>query len=208
MQNAVEQNAKTERRRGRARTATVTMAYIAVSVALEVVCAYLTVPAVVPFTMQTFGVFFALCFLGGAKGTAVIAIYLAMGLMGLPVFSGFKGGVAALMGPTGGYLLGFLVTALIYWLGTAILRKKAANVWVQTTLCVVGLLACYLLGTVWFVYVYRAADGWARALTLCVVPYLLPDALKLVLAVTLSKALRKALPGAPLASLEVGKRVE
>lgn len=208
MQNTAEQNAKTVRRHRRARTATVTMAYIAVSVALEVVCAYLTVPAVVPFTMQTFGVFFALCFLGGARGTAVVAVYLAMGLAGLPVFSGFKGGVAALMGPTGGYLMGFLATALIYWAGTAILHKHAAGVWVQTTLCVVGLLACYLLGTVWFVYVYRATDSWVKALTLCVVPYLLPDALKLVLAVTLAKALRKALPGAPTAPLDAGKRVE
>ena len=193
MPNTVEQP-KTERRKDRARTTTITMAYIAVSVALEVVCAYLTVPAVVPFTMQTFGVFFVLCFLGGAKGTAVIAVYLAMGLIGLPVFSGFKGGVAALMGPTGGYLLGFLVTALIYWLGTAVWHRKATNVWVQSVLCVVGLLACYLLGTVWFIYVYHATDSWARALTLCVVPYLLPDALKLVLALSLAKALRKALP--------------
>ena len=194
MPNAVDQHTKTVGRRGRARTATVTMAYIAVSVALEVVCAYLTVPAVVPFTLQTFGVFFALCFLGGARGTAVIAVYLAMGLIGLPVFSGFKGGVAALLGPTGGYLLGFLATALIYWLGTAVFRRNATNVWVQTTLCVIGLLACYLLGTVWFICVYRATNSWTKALTLCVVPYLLPDALKLVLAVTLAKTLRKALP--------------
>jgi len=170
------------------------MAYIAVSVALEVVCAYLTVPAVVPFTMQTFGVFFVLCFLGGVKGTAVISVYLAMGLVGLPVFSGFKGGVAALLGPTGGYLLGFLATALEYWLGTAVWRKKATNVWVQSVLCAVGLLVCYLLGTLWFIYVYHATDSWAKALTLCVVPYLLPDALKLLLAVTLAQALRKALP--------------
>ncbi|MBQ4443951.1 MAG: biotin transporter BioY [Clostridia bacterium] len=195
MQKSLEENAaKTPRKR--ARNATVVVAYIAVAVALQIVCAYLTVPAVIPFTMQTFAVFFALCFLGGAKGTAVVAVYLAMGMLGLPVFSGFKGGVAALLGPTGGYLLGFILSALIYWLGATIWRKKAANVWVQSALCVVGLLACYLLGTVWFIYVYRATDSWAKALSLCVVPYLLPDAVKILLAVTLSKTLRKALPTA------------
>jgi len=181
-------------KRSRARTATLTMAYIAVSVALEVVCAYLTVPAVIPFTMQTFGVFFVLCFLGGARGTAVVAVYLAMGMLGLPVFSGFKGGMAALLGPTGGYLVGFLASALIYWLGSVLLRKKTNNVWLQAALCLLGLVACYLLGTVWFIYVYHATDSWAKALMLCVVPYLLPDALKLFLAVALAKTLRRALP--------------
>jgi len=176
------------------RTATVTVAYLAVAVALNVVCAYLTVPYVIPFTMQTFGVFFVLCFLGGAKGTAAVAIYLALGMLGLPVFSGFKGGVAALMGPTGGYLLGFLASALLFWLGSVVWRKKTTNVWAQSALCVLGLAACYLLGTVWFIYVYHATDSWSKALLLCVVPYLLPDALKILLAVTLAKTLRRALP--------------
>ena len=173
--------------------ATVTVAYLAVAVALNVVCAWLTIPAVVPFTLQTFGIFFALCFLGGARGTAVVAIYLGMGLVGLPVFSGFNGGVAALMGPTGGYLLGFLASALIYWAGQALLRQKATHVWAQIVLCVLGLAACYLLGTVWFVYVYRAVDSWSKALMLCVVPYLLPDAAKIALAIFVAAALRRAL---------------
>ena len=191
MQKSVVNQSKS---RTRARTATVTVAYIAVSVALNVVCAWLTVPSVVPFTMQTFGIFFVLCFLGGARGTAVVAIYLGMGMLGLPVFSGFHGGIAALMGPTGGYLIGFLASALIYWLGATLLRKKATIVWAQAVLCVVGLAACYLLGTVWFIYVYRAVDSWSKALMLCVVPYLLPDALKIALAIFLAATLSRILP--------------
>lgn len=184
--------AQNQSRTTRTRAATVTVAYIAVAVALNVVCAWLTVPAVIPFTMQTFAVFFALCFLGGAGGTAVIAVYLAMGLVGLPVFSGFRGGVVALMGPTGGYLVGFLASALLYWLGAALLRDKAHSLLVQAVLCALGLLVCYLLGTVWFIYVYHAVDGWAKALTLCVVPYVLPDACKIALAVLVAKAVRRA----------------
>lgn len=178
----------------RARTATLTVAYIAVAVALQVVCAWLTVPSVIPFTLQTFGVFFALCFLGGARGTAAVAVYLALGMTGLPVFSGFRGGVAALMGPTGGYLVGFLASALLYWAGSLLWRRKGVNVWGQCVLCAVGLAACYLLGTVWFIYVYHAVATWSKALLLCVVPYLLPDAVKIALAVTVAKVLRRALP--------------
>ena len=79
-------------------------------------------------------------------------------------------------------------------LDTAIWRKKADTVWLRSVLCVFGLLACYLLGTVWFIYVYHATDSWAKALTMCVVPYLIPDALKITLAVSLAVAVRKALP--------------
>ena len=187
---------QTQARTARTKVATITVAYLAVAVALEVVCAWLTVPAVIPFTLQTFGVFFVLCFLGGARGTAAVAIYLALGMVGLPVFSGFRGGIAAIMGPTGGYIIGFLAAALVYWLGTVLLRRYAHSVWYQVLLCVLGLAVCYLLGTVWFIYVYRATDGWGKALLLTVVPYLLPDALKIALAVVVAKALRKALPAA------------
>lgn len=189
-------NTQAQAHTSRTKIATVTVAYLAVAVALQVVCAWLTVPAVIPFTLQTFGVFFVLCFLGGARGTAAVAVYLALGMVGLPVFSGFRGGIAAILGPTGGYIIGFLAAALVYWLGTVLWRRHAHAVWWQALLCVLGLAVCYLLGTVWFIYVYHAVDSWGKALLLTVVPYLLPDALKIALALLVAKALRKALPQA------------
>ena len=88
---------------------------IALFAALMALCAWVTVPYAVPFTMQTFGVFLALLLLGGKRGTICMAVYLLLGAVGLPVFSGFRGGVGALVGSTGGYLVGFIVSALLMW---------------------------------------------------------------------------------------------
>ena len=91
------------------------MILCALFAALMAVCSWITIPYVVPFTMQTFGVFLALLLLGGKRGTICMAVYLLLGAVGLPVFSGFRGGVGALVGSTGGYLVGFIVSALLMW---------------------------------------------------------------------------------------------
>ena len=92
------------------------LSYIALMTALLVLCAWMVLPlGPVTFTLQTFGVFAALGILGGKRGTVTVLVYLALGLVGLPVFSGFSGGPAGFMTPTGGYLLGFLAAALLYW---------------------------------------------------------------------------------------------
>ena len=96
--------------------------YIALFAALIAVCAFITIPMPLPFisfTLQTFGVFAALGILGGRDGTTAVAVYILLGAIGVPVFSGFRGGFGVLIGPTGGYIAGFLGAALVYWLLTA-----------------------------------------------------------------------------------------
>ena len=87
------------------------LARMAICTALIVVCSWLTVPFTVPFTMQTFAIFFTVCLLGPWQGMISILVYILLGAVGVPVFSGFRGGLDALLGPTGGYILGFLATA-------------------------------------------------------------------------------------------------
>lgn len=90
------------------------LAYIALMAALIALCAWISVPlGPVPFTMQTFGIFAALGLLGGRRGTLAFLIYLLLGIVGLPVFSGFSAGAGVLFGATGGYLLGYLAAALL-----------------------------------------------------------------------------------------------
>lgn len=92
------------------------LAYIALMAALIALCAWISVPlGPVPFTMQTFGIFAALGLLGGRRGTLAFLIYLLLGIVGLPVFSGFSAGAGVLFGATGGYLLGYLAAALLFW---------------------------------------------------------------------------------------------
>ena len=80
------------------------LAYVAVCAVLMAVCSWISIPAAVPFTLQTFAVFCSLGFLGGKRGTAAILVYLLLGALGIPVFAGFSGGIGILFGTTGGYL--------------------------------------------------------------------------------------------------------
>ena len=162
------------------------LTYIALFAVLMAVCAWITIPMTVPFTLQIFAVFAALATLGGRRGTYAVAVYLLLGAVGLPVGAGFQGGLGWLLGTTGGYIVGFLCIALIYWLMTA---KLGESLPVSIAACVLGLVVCYVFGTIWFMVVYARSTGPVgimTALSWCVFPYVIPDLLKLVLAVTLS----------------------
>lgn len=165
------------------------MALCALFAALLTLCAWISVPgAGVVFTLQTFGVALTLLLLGGKRGTIAVFVYLLLGIVGLPVFTGFQGGIGTLLNVTGGYILGFLVWALLYWLITAIAPKK------QVLAMVAGLLVCYAFGSAWFYTLYLQSGsvmGLGAFLLKCLVPYLLPDAAKLSLAFLLAYRLKR-----------------
>ena len=169
------------------------LCYIALFSVLMAVCAWISIPGPVPFTLQTFAMFAALTTLGGKRGTLSVVVYLLLGAVGLPVFSGMQGGLGVLLGTTGGYILGFLAAALLYWLLTARLGSRLPVVIVA---CIVGLIACYAFGTAWFLTVYTRSVGamtLSAALMACVVPFILPDALKIALANLLSRKVSRFL---------------
>ena len=149
--------------------------------AMTALCAWIGVPlGHTVFTMQTFGILLALGLLGGKRGTISILCYLFLGAAGLPVFSGFRGGIGAILGPTGGYLWGFLATGLVFWL----LEK-----WSRPAAMVAGILVCYACGTVW--YMTYTGGALAAVLAQTVLPYLIPDAVKLILALRLTRRLKR-----------------
>ena len=132
------------------------LSLIAVFAAVIAVCAWISIPAAVPFTLQTLGIFLAVGLLGGRRGTISAAVYLLLGAVGAPVFSGFNGGIGYLLGATGGYLLGFLAMAAVMWGLTAALGDGPPA---MALAMVLGLLACYALGTSWFMAVYTRTRG-------------------------------------------------
>ena len=165
--------------------------YISLFAVLMAVCSWIYVPFVVPFTMQTFAVFLALNFLGGMRGTVAILLYLSIGAVGVPVFSGFTAGVGVLLGQNGGYMLGWLIAGLTVWLFDLLPIKKTVSRIISS---IVGLVICYAVGTVWFAAVYARTSGeigFLAVLSMCVFPFILPDAIKLALAYWLSIRLRK-----------------
>ena len=172
------------------RMKTLDMAYVAMFAAIIAVCSWISIPATVPFTLQTFGVFLAVGVLGGKRGTMAVLTYLLLGMIGVPVFSGFAGGIGYMLGSTGGYIVGFIFTALTMWLMESLFGKKR---WVLTFSMLLGILVCYVFGTVWFMWVYAnntGEIGWWTALLWCVVPYIIPDVLKILLALTFCRKLK------------------
>ena len=169
------------------------IAYIAVFVALLAICSWLAFPTPtrIDFTLQTMGVFLTVGILGGKRGTLAVLSYLLLGAVGAPVFSGFSGGIGALLSPSGGYLAGFLCSALLMWGMERLLGRK---LWVLGASMILGLLVCYAFGTAWFMVVYpmggEAVSLWT-ALTWCVFPYVVFDGLKIALALALTAALRR-----------------
>lgn len=179
------------------RTAAREIAYIALGVALITVCAWISVPVgAIPVTLQTFAIALVGGLLGVRRGSIAVLVYFLMGAIGIPVFSGFRSGAAALLGATGGYLIGFLFEAL---LPACVKRLPVRNIWARTGLfyvaSVVGLAILYTFGTIWFLTVYNAGGasemGVGAALAVCVLPYLLPDALKIAVASVLTVRLER-----------------
>ena len=163
------------------------MAQCSICAALLAISAWISIPMPqVSFTLQSFAVFFTLGLLGGRRGCVSIGIYLLMGAVGLPVFSGFRGGAGVLLGVTGGYIWGFLGAGLVYWLFVSIFGEK---LYARMTAMVLGMLVCYGCGTAWYLYLY-GGNFWA-VLATCVVPYLIPDGIKIVLSITLANRLKR-----------------
>lgn len=168
------------------------MSLIAMMTCLMAVSSWLTIPSAVPFTMQTFAVFCSLLLLGGKTGLAAIALYVLMGCVGLPVFSGFQGGIGHIVGPTGGYIIGFIFTAVFYLLFEPLFLKCSK---LRLPVLVGGLIICYFVGTMWFQVVSGMRGttySFGTVISICVIPYVIPDLAKLALAWILSNRIRKA----------------
>lgn len=171
------------------RMKTLDMAYIAIFAGVIAICSWISIPATVPFTLQTFGVFLAVGVLGGKRGTLSVLIYMLLGTIGLPVFAGFSGGIGSILGTTGGYIIGFLFSALVMWGMEAAFGKK---LWVRAVSMVLGLAVCYAFGTAWFMVVYArstGAVGLGTVLGWCVIPFIIPDLVKIALALLLCRRL-------------------
>ena len=163
------------------------LVYIAIGAALIAICSWISIPTTVPFTLQTFAVFFVLLLLGGERGTIATLVYVLLGAIGAPVFAGFTGGIGILFGNTGGYIIGFLFVGLIYILFTRFFKKSIV---VKIASLVLGLVACYAFGTAWFMHVYMQNSGEVGLITVlgwCVFPFIIPDLIKMALAVIVAK---------------------
>ena len=162
--------------------------YIALFAALISVFSLIAIPFPIPLTLQIFGIFLALMLLGGASGAASVTLYVALGVIGLPVFAGFGSGFGYILGASGGFIIAFPPASLIFLSLEAAFGKGERKGLVYSF---IAMIFIYLSGALWFSYVYSGGSGFIAALTVCVIPYIIPDVIKILLAFYLSKRIKK-----------------
>lgn len=165
------------------------MAITALMAAVMCVLGPLSVPiGAVPISLTNLVICFTVWLLGAKFGTMSVAVYLALGAVGLPVFSGYGAGLAKLAGPTGGYLIGFLPMAFI---GGLFIEKSKGQPIVSGIGLVLGIAVSYALGTAWFVAQMGCELSYAMAV--CVYPFIAFDLAKVVISCVVGALLRRRL---------------
>ena len=173
------------------------MAVTALMAAVLCVIGPLSVPiGAIPISLSNFVISLTVWLLGPKFGTLSVAIYLALGAVGMPVFSGYGGGLAKLAGPTGGYLIGYLAMALI---GGLFVEKSKGNPVVSGIGLVLGVAVSYVFGTAWFVFQMGCELSYAMAV--CVYPFIAFDLAKVIVACVIGALLRKRLTQAGVLKL-------
>jgi biotin transport system substrate-specific component len=163
------------------------LTYCALFAALTAILSQVSIPiGPVPINLATLSVVMAGTVLGAKYGALSQLVYVLLGAAGLPVFAGFRGGIHAIVGPTGGYILGYIAAA---WLVGVMSRRLGGKIIYLIVSMAAGITLCYLLGTVWFMIVTNT--GLWASLMLCVFPFLIGDAAKIAVAVALVPQLRK-----------------
>ena len=142
----------------------------------------------VPISLTNLAIYLAVILLGMRRGTIVTLVYLFIGFVGVPVFSAFTAGPGKLIGPTGGYLIGFIFLALIA--GYAVDRFPGKIGWTALGMAI-GTLVLYILGTAWLAY--SAGMTFSQALFAGVIPFVLGDAIKIALAIMIGFPVKKRL---------------
>ncbi|MBQ7488823.1 MAG: biotin transporter BioY [Clostridia bacterium] len=173
------------------RNNTRSIAITAFFAALTAVCSQIQIPLpYVPINLALLSVHLSGALLGSRRAALAQIVYLLLGLIGLPVFSGFTAGPGILFGKTGGYMLGYVLCALI---DGHIVRTKDAAPYVMMLHMLVGTIVCYFFGTIWFMVLTRIS--LALSLSYCVIPFIPGDIIKIIVSALLAKRLAPQMQG-------------
>ena len=166
------------------------MALIGVMTAVTCILGPFSIPlpfSPVPISFTNLAIYLAAYVLGMKACTVSYLIYMLLGMVGVPVFSGFTGGPAKLAGPTGGYIIGFIAMAII----AGLVIDHFHQPWLQLIGMIVGTIICYVLGTAWFCF--EAKSTVSGALSICVFPFIPGDLIKMIIAMLIGPAIKKRL---------------
>ena len=161
-------------------TAVYKITFVAMCVAFLTLCSWISIPFFINITLQVFAVFLISSISTPIISLLSITSYIFLGLIGVPVFSGFKSGISAFAGVSGGFLVGFVISALLISLFS---RYYFGNRALHLVLMSISLLICYLCGVLWYIFVYNyyVDVPFVDVLMICVLPFVIPDILKILL---------------------------
>jgi biotin transport system substrate-specific component len=149
-------------------------------IAFFTLCSWLSIPFFINITLQVFAVFFVSSIATPAISFLSVISYISLGLVGVPVLSGFKGGISAFAGASGGFIIGLAFSALIISLFSHCYSEKK---YLHLTVMFLSLFVCYLCGVLWYMFVfnYSVNVSFIDCLLICVIPFVVPDILKIFL---------------------------
>ena len=155
------------------------LVFYALFAALTCICSQIAIPLPgdVPLSLATFAVMLSGALLGRFGGAVSMVVYVLLGVVGVPVFAGFRGGADRVLGPTGGYIIGYIFMALVIGL---LISVWGSNFFASAIAMFAGTVVCYLFGTVW--YMLSTGTAFFPAIMACVIPFLPGDAIKILLA--------------------------
>ena len=173
---------------------TYNISLIAFFTTLLVISSWFTIPFIIPFTLQTLVIFILILVLDLKKSLLILLIYCLLGIIGIPVFSSFQSGLGVFLGPTGGFLIGFVPMIIVSnILLKTISNKKNGNLDNKTNFFMsffalfIGLLCCYTIATIWYGLVYDTTTSSLNIIIAIILPFILPDIIKIIIAIIIAK---------------------
>ena len=158
------------------------LVYSALFASLIAIMALVAIPTQpIPLNMALFAVLLAGGILGKKYGTLSVVVYILLGVAGIPVFAGFRGGLSVLMGPTGGFIVGYIVVAYI----TGVVYERTREIKYTLPFMVMSVILCYIIGTIWYCFIMNSS--FLTAISVCVFPFIAGDVLKIILAIVFLK---------------------
>lgn len=167
---------------------------IAFFTTLLVISSWFTIPFVIPFTLQTLVIFILILVLDLKKSLLILLIYCLLGIIGIPVFSSFQSGLGVFLGPTGGFLIGFVPMIIVSNILLKIISNKRngnldnkTNFFMSFLALFIGLLCCYTIATIWYGLVYDTTTSSLNIIIAIILPFVLPDIIKIIIAIIIAK---------------------
>ncbi len=166
---------------------TKSIALISMFLSILIICSWITIPFTIPFTLQTLAIFCIILLTNIRVSLVIIILYILLGMLGFPVFSSFQGGIGIILGPTGGFIIGFIPMIITSSILKYIIKEKKF----YFISLFIGLIVCYTFGSIWYYYLYKLESNFYDVLLVSVLPFIIPDIIKILISILIVNRINK-----------------